>query len=337
MVKVYDKDNLIRIVIGCSLGVLWISLIIWNRLIRELLPKDLSVDEIYSLRFWIVICLLISSVFWSIYILYKLCFKKNSIKKGRLTVILEKRFPGIYRAKEEFSEFSSRYISGSTVYLWRYLHINAPERYKEPVVKLLYKLGLGFNRVIDCTATAVTVLLVYLPRILVFSVFLYEIVVYKKLEYFYSIAILLLIPLIFNGLRRILRDIGEYDCIALELTGIIAYPLEDLPKVKESYIASNNLGALENLEQAEKHLRERIQKGIENGEKVLRYVIGFYNREIPKELYYNLSERYEKAKKLQLTMLRLYETGIKYDEIAKLITSTLLMLSFLFWLLIILK
>jgi hypothetical protein len=313
-----DKFERYFLVVFCGLvvGSFGVSFIIWNRLLRERFPVDLAVVELYSSTFWfvlIVFCYFFIVVTVDIYHWQK---EWRGITKTNKYVLRFAEWADNQPIITNIHYFISHYILSGDKFLWRYLYLNFPYtelKYKY-CINYIFNLGLIIHNNIfhvfvplDVWATKeqflkkhilTTKLLLYYPRIIAFSAFLSEIVIYKRLYYFYFVAIILLIPLIFLALRRMFLDIAKY---------------EELFLLEEDLII------------------------VDSDENLLRY--GF-KRKDPSMSDADFVEKmwlYRDMKYLIVMSNLFFEIDRLFGKIYKFITTVLWMLSFLFWLLIILK
>lgn len=302
--KVFDtkfEDSIFTVVWGLLMGILTILFIIWNRVIRERLPREI-IGEAYMIDFWIVFVLFI-------YIFFIVSFKIYSWQKqwrgihSRNRYILKiieyvEKIPNLTACRQ----FVRNYITNATVYLWRFIYFNTPGKYGSTMKNFLHKSGsmvcyYCFDEEKGETKKQVIamILFVYFPKILVFSIFFFEIVINRKLHYFYSFAILLALPIIFLALRRIYLDFCYYAGIFLQETVIKVVPHPEIPG-------------------------EFIIKRINNSISEPRY-----------------SEAFVDIKTIEKVLVDLFQIGDKYDSKVNLLIHILLLLSFMFWLLILLK
>jgi hypothetical protein len=190
--------------------------------------------------------------------------------------------------------------------LWRFLYLNLRSDYVHNINNFIFQKGVylvykvypvDYNRKLRIALTMIS--LVYLPRILTFSVFFYEIVVNKKLDIFYHIAVILLIPMLFSSLKFILIDVTHFRDFELQRNFLkVTYIDEDAhiyTTAKRFETISDNL--------------YKVVRNEWHNWKEIEYLVIF--------LFYPFQE--------------------KYDYISSLIVSILLMFSFLVWLLTILK
>jgi hypothetical protein len=365
------EKYLLTVIVGLSSGISWITFILWNRLIRERFPKDLTLDQIYSLRFYIVLYLCICLMIWTIFYGYKVQqqYLGNPIKGGlirfgflNLFVYLETRelqktgkslfnkesvatdslFRRVYKGVINFLcnviNFFYNYIVNSPMFLWGYFRLNGPLYFINPLRNLCYNLGNWtypfFNKDMSkdkyvFRATICITIFIYLPRVIAFSVFLFEISVNKRLDYFYSVAVILLIPYIYKSIRQIALDFGIYDTVELqENPGLLILLSKDLAEYKLFVIQQNYTQLIRDLEAAEQLL---------NKDKSIKYFM-FKNGPVFSDEHFRIAKNtYFYAERLESSMWVLYETEGEYSNIQKFLISLLLAISFGIWLLIILQ
>jgi hypothetical protein len=296
----------LTVICGLVVGIFWISFIIWNRLIRERLPRDLTLGEPYSITFLIVLILFLYFLGMIIIKVYFWIKAWRGITKTNKYII---KFTEWSQPKlVNFLNFQIQYILGASLYVWRYLYFKFPyEKFKykffiNPIsnfgVFVYYAYAPNENRKKNVHRYLITLIsFVYLPRIIAFSVFLYEITMFKELNYFYTVAVILLLPLIFQSLRRILFDIGHYEMEFLKEEQIIV-DIDSVP----GFI----------------FFRKK-------------------NPELSEEDFDAFSEDYNDYYRIKNVMGAFFIMGEKYDSKGDFLMYILLMLSLLFWLLIILK
>jgi hypothetical protein len=300
---------------GLVVGSFWVSFIIWNRLFRKRFPVDLAVVEPYSFTFWFV--LIVFCYFFIVVIIYLYQWQKEwrGITKTNKYVLRFAEWTDNQPIITNIHYFIRHYILSGDKFLWRYLYLNFPYtefKYKY-CLNYIFNLGLIIHNNIFHVYVPLdiyiskqslwkhiltTKLLLYYPRIIVFSAFLSEIVIYKRLYYFYFVAIILLIPLIFLALRRMFLDIGYNEEIFL---------------LEEDLII------------------------VDSDENLLRYEFKKKNPSMSNADFVEKMWLYRDMK-LLYTMSRVFFAIDKtYGKVYNFITTVLLMLSFLFWLLIIFK
>jgi len=311
--KEYEQ-SLWTIILGLFMGIFWIYFIIWIRVIRKKLPREIT-GEPFSLQFWIILCLLI--FFGSLVIFYLKKLQKNithkkNVQNKFITWDLNYFFDYLKtnRIIMNFGNICKYYILRSPLYLWRFLYFNLLQKYHLSIIIKLAKIGFllcskWFHR--DCNyilrQTIVIVFFCYIPRIFVFSIFCCEIILNKRLVYFYFFAVLLLIPLIFLSIRRILFDISYFESCNIQRSS--------------SVIRFNVAG--------------RDNEGFNN------YELYKVCPEIPESIFLAACRDFLIYDGLLIHMTRFYQITMKYNHISSLFVCLLLMISFLVWLLVILN
>ena len=223
------ENSFIPVFCGLIMG-LWItSFIIWNRLIRERLPREIT-GEIYSFTYWIVLFAFINCFF-------QLLYQFNQLRKKFKGLPSTKMLPDIIAFVEarpkllRIIEFFSVYIVSGPLFLWRFIYLNIlPSKTKSDLTGYCYHLGLFLwkkcffeNSNYHLRSVLTIYLLILLPRIIAVSVFLYEIAINHRLEMFYRVSPLLFIPVIFFSLKQILIDLCNYECKRLEMQYLRVY------------------------------------------------------------------------------------------------------------------
>jgi hypothetical protein len=214
--RIFDEKYegyFLTVLCGLVVGIFWISFILWNRLIREHLPRDLTLVEPYSITFWVVLFLYLGAI-----VIIKMYFWVKAWRGiTKTNKYLIKFCEWLLKNPKlvNISQFITNYILKAPFYVWRYLYFPY-EKYKYKfVINPIYSFGVVLaddvykkSKLQSNSILSTIIILSYLPRILASSVFLYEILIFKKLDYFYTFAIILLHPLIFLSLRRMLFDIA---------------------------------------------------------------------------------------------------------------------------------
>lgn len=223
--KVFEgefENNIYTIIFGLLMGIIIISFTVWNRLIRERLPREI-IGEPFTLKFWFILFMFMYFFLFMLLYLNILQKQLRGVKYKNKYVLKFSKYLEKKTNILNLIEFMINYIFNSPLYLWRFLYFNLPEKYTHPIVHYLYKFGIyinenffpgkleGFKREIIATTICS-----YIPKLWVFGIFVYEIGINKELRYFYYFAVLLLVPLIFYALRRILYDISYYELKDLE-------------------------------------------------------------------------------------------------------------------------
>jgi hypothetical protein len=189
--------------ISLLFGILYISFIIWNRLIRVRLPKELIFINEYDLTFFIILFLTILFGILFIYyilnlikylpkepgiIIRKIMKIEEKLKKYKIYVIMEQ----IIKAFIEGPLYlylliynQTRKIHNATEIIGRYLFFLF---YQRKVLTYLFYIGL-----------------IVLPQLVVSFIFFIEVVYFKQLNIFYKVLPLLIIPLTIKAYFGILK------------------------------------------------------------------------------------------------------------------------------------
>jgi hypothetical protein len=337
MKKVFQGNNFenyrITIIIGLFSGIFWIVFILWNRLIRDRLPRDLTLAQPYSFQFWIVLSLFIYFIFISLYSLNKIQRKWERLlipnTPGDIDKVICKLATKLQKRTIllRILEFFKNYVLDAPLYLWRFVYFNASKKFVFNLYQIIAcyyifrkVLPMDINRY---QAILSIIIFIHTPRIIAFIVFLCEILVRQKLEVFYSVAVILLIPVIFKSFRRIFFDLAYFEAKNLRENFVAEMTLEEVKFLKQEFLDNNeNIQAL-----------EKIERILLSGEKNYR------PRDInmSEEEFHPLCSLYVDYIIVLEDMFESFEISEKYDYIGNLFTSLLLTLSFMIWLLIILK
>jgi hypothetical protein len=218
------ENSFFTIFCGLMMG-LWItSFVIWHRLIRERLPREV-IGEVSSYTYWIVLYAFIICFFQLLYKLNELRkeFKGlPSTKAQLLPYVID--FLKAHTNLFKILEFFSLYFVSGPLFLWRFIYLNVLSlKIKTDLTKYCYNFGLFlwtkcfFEKSNYHLRVVLTIyVLILLPRIIAISLFLYEIVINQKLDMFYRIGPILFIPVIFFSLKQIIMDICDYECERLQ-------------------------------------------------------------------------------------------------------------------------
>lgn len=132
---IYSEESILTRIIGLFFGALIISLIIWNRLIRERLPRELT-GEPFTLLFWIVLILFVCFFLRMSITVNK--FQKNlrGISKPnkylfKFYIFVKTRYESRPRVKnfcESVGGYLIHYVLEAPLFLWRYLFNNFPHK-----------------------------------------------------------------------------------------------------------------------------------------------------------------------------------------------------------------
>ena len=136
------EDKIFTVPIGLFFGVATISLIIWNRLIRERLPRDLIQYTPYS---WELISLLTTfSIFFISFLFganklrkryYNITGLGPAVKKVYYTI-------GSIPLLRDTVLFFHFYILNGLEFTTRYLYLNGPRQIVQPVGMALHRTGV---------------------------------------------------------------------------------------------------------------------------------------------------------------------------------------------------
>ena len=178
------------------LGFIYILFILWLRLIRERLPKDIYQD-FNSYIFYIYLLFLILSICMFIYYLRKILNIQSKYKL--LSKILE--IPFIFNITAFFTEYILN--APYNCYLWIYNKIN--------LLPIVEKLGAHiWNRDPYKDPQNIVIFLCIL-KLIISLCFITDIVLFHKFNYFYKSLILLFVILLCNCFIFILKDISQYN------------------------------------------------------------------------------------------------------------------------------
>lgn len=311
---IYSEESILTRIIGLFFGALIISLIIWNRLIRERLPRELT-GEPFTLLFWIVLILFVCFFLRMSITVNK--FQKNlrGISKPnkylfKFYIFVKTRYESRPRVKnfcESVGGYLIHYVLEAPLFLWRYLFNNFPHK-----IVLYISMSLGnfgffiWNRYLQkekkknsyFRQTVIIVILDYMPKVITSFAFFYEALVYRELNNVYKIAVILIIPYIFSALIIMLQDM-----IYQQLDGIRRYYL---------------------------HI-EVIT--LEDGD--LKYILSPLSDKMPESDFYRTFKHFIEYDQLMRAMKTFHEIKDKYDYICTMLVSTLMTLSLMLWLLVI--
>jgi hypothetical protein len=288
----------------CFFTSIWVAIILWSPL-----PRELS-GEPYTFIFYVILFLFfyfLGAILRQIYFWIKQGIPKTNIFLLNFLEKLVESSMFLY-----ISQFATNYIFNAPLNLWRYFYFKFP--YEEFKGKFFITPIFSFGQVLFMYVytgslsprlqhyryLGTIIILYYLPKIVTFSVFLYEILVFKKLDYFYYFAIILIFPMFFSSLRRMLFDMAS----------------------DEIEIITNEFLTVEIVEDSCGCIRMKYHSKKP----------GMTEQEFTTE-YYN---HYDWSHIIKL-MESFFKLGERYDYIVNFLLHILLMLGFLFWLLIMLK
>src|SRR6202044_3974925 len=164
------EESLWTIFLGLIMGILTISFIIWNRLIREALPRDLTAEQPFTFRFCVI-------VFFFVYMTLGVILQVNSLQRKLRGITTKSRIfttTAVYLQKRpklvDILQFVLNYILSAPLYLWRFYFFNFKNPYMNAIVNFFYHRGIylwenffpgsieGYYR-----ETLATIILVYIP------------------------------------------------------------------------------------------------------------------------------------------------------------------------------
>lgn len=249
-----------------------ISFIIWARLIRELLPVEVS-GEIYSLRFWLSTYLFLFFLLFTIVYSIKVYKKLRVIDQDGYITRGIKNFLGKHEKLTKFIAYVIMNILESPMFVWILLYDSSPFGFKRFVHGLCFQLG-GFllNYVFprpDVPGKGrirsplfrelfVITLLVYIPRLFCFTIFLYEIAINHKIDLFYTISPLLLLPLIFKSCRWIFSETIKMRMKASENDYIQSCTFDKRNRLKKLFLYLSLKFLLKNLKYMQMYIKTYI-------------------------------------------------------------------------------
>lgn len=189
------------------------SLIIWNRFIRQRLPREITYHAIFTYQDKIIFLLFLA--YFSIWFYYFLKYLKVIPRpNSRFKKILDKFLYYLETKKSVklFEEFFINHISNGPTNVYNYFYIFI---YVKPFI---YICGTFLHKYFQLKPIVPYIFGFLLPRFIIITVFLIEIMFFNYLNYFYKVLILYLIPLIFkivlfmieHHTKNILDMIHEY-------------------------------------------------------------------------------------------------------------------------------
>lgn len=176
-------------------SILIISFILWNRLLRERLPRDLIPITVIT-RYFIITCIL-ASIFLLITCYYilktaKIIPRPNSV----ITVIMNNKYQTLLEKiwfKHLVNFIENHLINGipqTYDFLYQYIYIKP---FIQGIARLLS--DYFFKHVLY-----LYIIFYVIPKIIPLCILLIEIILYHHINFFYISLYLLLIPLIFNAI-----------------------------------------------------------------------------------------------------------------------------------------
>ena len=175
-------------------GILIILFIIWNRLLRVRLPKELIPVE--DINFQLCIVLSLTIVFLTLFIYYLLLLlqylpRQHSRILTMMNNILENLFQ--YGWFKRIYKILTEDIPNGPVAVYNVIYQYI---YIKPYVEYLGSKLHNYFFEKEQRMNILYIVLFVLPRILVVFSFIIDIIVFRKLMYFYIFSILLLVPIL---------------------------------------------------------------------------------------------------------------------------------------------
>jgi hypothetical protein len=196
--------------ISILFGISYISFIIWNRLIRVRLPKELFITNEYDLTFFIVFLLTVIFGILFIYYLLKL-IKYLPREPGRIIkkfIIMEERV-NKYQIYIIVQQVKKAFMEGPLyLYLFLYNQTRLVHVGTEKIGIHLFNIFTDYKKL----PYLVYIIMIVFPRLIVSMVLVIEVieVIYlRELNLFYEVLPLLLLPLIIKGYFGILQSHSE--------------------------------------------------------------------------------------------------------------------------------
>ncbi len=142
----YEK-KVWTVIFGLFMGIMIICFVIWNRLIRERLPRDIVTGEDTTLKFVVILVSFLIYAISSIFLLNR--FQKNlrgiPLTKNKYLAKLTDFVDAFVTARpalKAFFEFILNYIVEAPLYFWRFFYFNSPRKYKAPIILFFRGVGL---------------------------------------------------------------------------------------------------------------------------------------------------------------------------------------------------
>lgn len=202
-IKKYIEKN----ILSFTLGLLIISSIIWNRAIRERLPKTL-IDFQTSFMIIIVIINIILHLTIIIITIWIIFYNNQNKKKSRFATYLitnafiNKTFYYLQNIREKLAE------SPKTVYKLLYNIYNVSHILEIPFYKISHfikNLPIKYAFIL----TIIHLIFHTIPKIIPALVFISEILLFGQIQYFYLSLYLYIIVTLYHALLWILADLAD--------------------------------------------------------------------------------------------------------------------------------
>src|ERR1700749_1184132 len=174
--------------IGLLMGTLIICSIIWNRLIRERLPREIPGEiEVYSFSFWMILFCFLSCLvgLWHYLKDVLIALKLKEFKTPKILIAFDNFFEKRPKSRQiliDSADYYQYYILEAPLYLWRFVYFNYRSGIMVPIIfKILQNIFyLGYyltftvfhryevpNHKLRMLLT--TIILLYIPRIIAFT------------------------------------------------------------------------------------------------------------------------------------------------------------------------
>jgi hypothetical protein len=227
--ETFEKSFLV-IFLAFSIGIFTVALILWNRLIRLRLPRELFTleDCSNSMRFWIVLELAL--IFWifTFLTLWALIKKLRQKDSAHPLIFLILRFQKYLRSNRRYvmiSNFSNDYISNAPKFIWIFF-LKQSQKWTRFVGRILVAQGcLYIKRLYHpyiCRESYMKkleftlILFAYLPRALLGVILLCEVIINRKIELFYALLPLLIIPTLFWAILKAVDHTSYFDMMYIK-------------------------------------------------------------------------------------------------------------------------
>jgi hypothetical protein len=248
------EQYFIVIILGFLFGIFTISFMLWNKLIRVRLPRELHQLE-YShtyFRFWIVLEL--SIIFWLITLVVVWRFIKElrqNTKAHPLLIRLGENLKEYFKKNKKLVflyKFWIYYVLDAPTFIWLFLLRQSPKFSRLAGKFLLTRCCLylatlypprnedneELNQNFRTKQELTIIICNFLPRIIIVIVLLYEVIINKKIQIFYAILPLWIIPTAFKTFLSLVsytRDIESvYILKELKDFGVLAYEEDERNK-----------------------------------------------------------------------------------------------------------
>jgi len=189
--------------ISIFFGFSYISFILWNRLIRVRLPKELFMTNEYDLTFFIILILTILFGILFIYNFLKL-IQYIPREPGRVIkklIILEERV-NKYQLYKFIQQVIKAFMEGPLeVYVMIYNRTRFVHNSIEKIGLYLYDIFTDYKKL----PYLAYIIMIVFTRLIVSMVLVIEVIYLRELNNFYKVLPLLLIPLIITGYSGILQ------------------------------------------------------------------------------------------------------------------------------------